>query len=209
MLVLIGLLSVSVLYVAAQVAPSWWQQRGALDPTQTADDYAAANQGQVKNLALAAYQEMEQHLAIGAGPELTAMVQGWQNTAEADDFAVVTVGQVKAVALLFYQRLSRAKRGKTLPWGGGIGGVSPTEEDYGVANLGQVKHAFSFAVKVDLDGNGIDDSQDALALGLDSDGDGVSDADEIAQGTDPYDSNSNLGTLLGLQVYTPVEPPSA
>ena len=34
--------------------PSWWVARGARDPALPASDYAALNQGQLKNLARAA-----------------------------------------------------------------------------------------------------------------------------------------------------------
>ena len=48
-------------------APSWWSQRGVLVQNASADDYAAANQGQLKNVAKAAVAEMDAKLEGGAG----------------------------------------------------------------------------------------------------------------------------------------------
>jgi len=39
--------------------PSWWITRGVLDTGAAANDYAMLNQGQFKNLALQAYQQIK------------------------------------------------------------------------------------------------------------------------------------------------------
>src|ERR1700678_747396 len=51
--------------------PGWWYNYGVLS-TGTANDYAAANQGQAKNIAVAAVSELDNDLAQfgGAGPTL-------------------------------------------------------------------------------------------------------------------------------------------
>ena len=46
----------------AQVAPAWWTERGVLNPAAAADDYAAVNQGQVKNIAKQGYEEIKAKL---------------------------------------------------------------------------------------------------------------------------------------------------
>ena len=218
MLVLIGLLSVSVLYVAAQVAPSWWQQRGALDPTQTADDYAAANQGQVKNLTRAAVEEMNALLPDGAGTELNALVHAWtDDPSAADDYAVINLGQLKALTAPLYARLEIFRQSLsdptwatlTAPWVES----GATEEDHAVANIGQVKHAFAA-----LEGNraGLSSydpsAQKVFGLGWlrDSDADGQADYLEVEGGNNwmIYDSwiNSPQAWLAtGLRVTTPFE----
>ena len=49
-------------------APEWWTTRGVLIPNKEADDYAVANQGQLKYMAIKAYEELEAALPGGAGP---------------------------------------------------------------------------------------------------------------------------------------------
>jgi hypothetical protein len=60
----------------------------------------------------------------------------------------------------------------------------------------------------DFDGDGLTNAQE-IALGTsglnaDSDGDGVSDGQEVAENTDPTSASSNLASLLGLRVFTPL-----
>ena len=43
----------------------------------TANDYGAVNQGQLKNIATAAYQQMQANLPGGAGAEVTALISQW------------------------------------------------------------------------------------------------------------------------------------
>src|SRR5688572_25824326 len=80
-------------------APSWWSQRGVLVQEATADDYAPANQGQLKNIAKAAIAEMDAKLNGGAGSELHNLISSWSPAgAPANDFAPVNLGQLKNVA---------------------------------------------------------------------------------------------------------------
>src|SRR4051794_14265521 len=58
-------------------APSWWMQRGALSENAARDDYAPANQGQLKNIARAAAAEMDARLNGGAGEELHRLISTW------------------------------------------------------------------------------------------------------------------------------------
>src|SRR3954469_1583118 len=71
-------------------APSWWSQRGVLLQNTTPDDYAPANQGQVKNISRAAAQEMDAKLAGGAGNEIRSFLDSWfaMNPAS-NDFAPI------------------------------------------------------------------------------------------------------------------------
>lgn len=57
--------------------PEWWAQRGVLTPGATADDFAAVNQGQVKNILARTVDEMQATLPGGAGAALLALVQSW------------------------------------------------------------------------------------------------------------------------------------
>lgn len=152
--------------------PGWWFARDVvlpadpsnLEPTwpgdyPAADDYAAMNQGQLKQLATAAYDEL-QALPGGSGPALDALVKGWfqldgdgnfvlQNgvrvplvTANTDSFAAVSLGQLKTVAQPFYDRLIAVASVSAYPW---ASSANPAD-DYAMANLGQAKSLFSFTV---------------------------------------------------------------
>ena len=155
--------------------PSWWANRGVirLDPqTQQpvqSDDFAATNAGQLKNIATAAFQELNANLPGGIGnmtaPNgtgylLTQLIDGWQQSeanGQSDDFAAVNLGQLKAVASLFYKRLAEVGYCTNPPWingavgygppwtTGGAGGNSPAD-DFAVVNSGQLKCVFSFDI---------------------------------------------------------------
>lgn len=125
--------------------PSWWTQRGVINPqaTKTADDFAVLNQGQLKNLARAARDELNSKLTGGAGADIEALVNRWQNQqGSADDFAVVTIGQLKNTARLYLQRLHAVGQIAQLPpWTQSSG-----SDDFSVANIGQAKALFNFTV---------------------------------------------------------------
>jgi alpha-tubulin suppressor-like RCC1 family protein len=124
-------------------APSWWSQRDVLVEDALPDDYAPVNQGQLKNIAKAAVEEMDARLTGGAGEPLHTPISSWSPSApETNDYAPVNLGQLKNVARLFYDRLIAAGIADHYPWLG-----SPSSaDDFAVANIGQVKHLFSFEV---------------------------------------------------------------
>jgi hypothetical protein len=195
--------------------PSWWVTRGARDPALPASDYGPLNQGQLKNLARAARDEMETQFPGGAGTAINTLVNSWATpTADTSDYAAVNVGQLKAVAELFYQRYEQLGISVTRPWTGATG----DDLDYSAANIGQAKNAFSFAVLGDSDGDGVNDTWEMANFGtldrdlsLDADGDGLSDyAEYLAQlnplkwdsdGDGIADSTGAQGAL-GLVLYT-------
>jgi hypothetical protein len=198
--------------------PSWWSERQVVDSTEAVDDYSVANQGQVKNFALRAYEELQAHLPGGAGPDVTALISGWRSsTAAADDFATINVGQLRSAAKPFYDRLIAVGYVNGYPWSGS------SNDDFSAANIGQVKNLFSFDVKKDSDADGLPDwwetrwfaaggadaTGDPDGDGLtnleefqngtnptlaDTDGDTFSDGDEVANGTNPNDA-SDFGRL--------------
>lgn len=199
--------------------PPWWATQG-VKTGAPADDFAAANIGQLKSIASKAVAEMELHLAIKAGTDLTSMISGWATpTSLTDDYAALNIGQLKSVALLFYVRLRAA--GSTLPnpWTATIS----DDDDFAIANIGQLKQVFSFD-PADIDLNGLPDWWETLygltghnaqeiapgwitylqkyQLGLDPtkidhDGDGIPDGDEILFGLDP---KVNDATLAGSSI---------
>jgi hypothetical protein len=200
---LIFLLVTAALTALAQVTPSWWSGRGALTPGVSADDFAAINQGQLKNLARVAVLEFEEKLPGGAGQDLLDLIDSWNVVGEeTDDYAVVTHGQLKAMADLFYARLEAVRSQVapnwsqvTTPWASPVG-ASGVPEHTAVANIGQVKHLFA-----GLEGdrgmhafNGMSGSPESFRFGLawlkDTDGDGVSDVQEVLVGSNPADGTS-------------------
>jgi len=133
---------------AVAPTPSWWGTQSVLSPSAVADDFAAANVGQLKYFAAKAAAEMNAQLSGGAGSAITALMAAW-NTPPAtgvtrDDFAALTAGQLKAVAGLFYDRLAAAGAGTqgVYPWGGS----GTVADDYAVVNVGQLKAVFAFDV---------------------------------------------------------------
>jgi hypothetical protein len=194
----------------------------------TLNDYAAANIGQVKNIATKAVAEMNAKLEGGAGSELNALVASWTQPPATgvvrNDYAAVNQGQLKAIAKKFYDRLAAAgysgpplSSGQTYPW------TVTTSDDasYAVVNIGQVKRVFSFVPAlanpdlVDTDGDGMPDKWE-IYYGLnpnstsdaspDADGDGRTNLQEYLARTNPKNSADKATTISGdydLIVATP------
>jgi hypothetical protein len=198
LLAAIGLLPLALL---AQ-APSWWSNSTRPVLTSgTANDYAAANQGQVKNIAVAAIAEMNAKLPGGAGDTLnnTVLPSLTGTTAQTSDYAAVNLGQIKTVAKPIYDRLIEAGytghplTSGTYPW---IGQESAAS-DYALANIGQVKNLFAFELVdvgtvTDTDGDGIPDVYEASyntnPLLFSSGNNGAADGWWVEYGLDPYSS---------------------
>jgi len=139
--------------------PSWWSAYGVLSGTTPAD-YAAANQGQAKYMAVAAAAELDNDLSQfgGAGSALDTLAANLlSGTTNSTDYAVINLGQLKALAQPFYDRLLALGYERpplttgTYPW------VGLTPNDYAVANIGQVKNLFRFDVTYSSFGTGIPD----------------------------------------------------
>jgi hypothetical protein len=144
--VIIATLALLPRTVLAQ-APAWWAERGviATDPATSkprpANDYAAANQGQVKFIAVVAIDAMNAKIPGGAGDALNKLRSQLVATAEnTNDYAVVNIGQLKTVAKPFYDRLIALHYASKYPWED----APAASNDYAVANIGQVKNLFSF-----------------------------------------------------------------
>lgn len=166
-------------------APTWWTARGVIvsGSNITPNDYAAVNQGQLKNIATAAYKELNDNLPGGVGdmttPELmppdggvgyrlTTLIGKWSNVPMSgtnpivvnsstitNDYAAVNIGQLKTVAKPFYDRLKEVGYTSQYPWTTSTNAAN----DYAMANIGQVKNLFSFDVTYDgdLPANGLPD----------------------------------------------------
>ena len=150
--------------------PAWWSNRHAVAQTVVVtnnsvvttnyapNNYAVANQGQLKYFTARAVAELNADLtnAGGAGTTLNTMVSNWAqdyltngyatNTAnptrpyKPSDLQAVNVGQLKYIASLIYGQLANA----------GYSGLYPswiaqnTATDNTAANLGQLKQVFNF-----------------------------------------------------------------
>jgi hypothetical protein len=170
--------------------PQWWPTNG-----NDANDYAAINQGQVKNLATAAVAEMDAHLPGGAGEGLHTLIAGWATpTGTTNDYAAINLGQLKNLAKPFYDRLIAVGYVTGYPWNATGHG---TANDYAMANIGQVKNLFSFDFTAtdtahDANQDGIPDwwesyygITDANAQALR--GDGLTNLQAYQQGLNPND----------------------
>jgi hypothetical protein len=138
---------------AVAPGPAWWTQHGVLDPDGARDDFAAANIGQLKYLATQADAALDEAEAASPVPLSSAQAQAKSAidamTAEwsalplpevpRDDFLALNAGQLKHVAALFYDRL-----GLPPPWAG----AAPLGDDFRLVNVGQLKQAFSFELRL-------------------------------------------------------------
>ena len=202
-----GLFAVSV---SAQ--PLWWARRGVV--VGPADDFVAANLGQLKTLSVAAALEMDLRLPGGADSQINTLVGPWLQPAglgvSRDDYAALTVGQLKYVAKRFYDRL-----GRSYPWSAtGL----PAPDDYALANLGQLKYVFNFDILTpgvtDTDADGLDDTWENTRFGNllntgggDPDLDGLDNRAEQLVGTLPSGTGAAATAVstasLGLTIYSP------
>jgi hypothetical protein len=210
----IALLGMLPAFLWAQ-APGWWTSQGVLKQNATPNDYAAVNQGQVKNIATAAVAELNQNLPgapLGAGEALNNLAITLASTsARTNDYSAVNLGQLKTIAKPFFDRLlwvgyqGHPLESGTYPW------LSGTANDYAMANIGQVKNLFSFDLasfnplpdswqikyfghtgvdpNADPDGDGLTNIQEykngTNPTMADTDGDGMSDGYEVANGLSP------------------------
>lgn len=186
------LLSFASVAYAGATYPQWWETQGVVleqpppasgEPGYDSatydvwmeDNYAPANLGQAKHLAAAAFSTMEVGLAGSAGTGIADMVTGF-STAPEDNYVPLLIGQLKFLAEPFYNQMHTAGFTVTLsdgtviadgnyPWAPS----SPVADNYAPANLGQLKHIFSFDLTDwppggDDDGDGLLDDFEAAIL---------------------------------------------
>ncbi len=134
--------------------PAWWTATGGPLNSNPANDYAVANQGQLKQFTQKAVLYMDTNLPGGAGTTLDTMVAGWSNyyatngysstNPAPQDFKAVNLGQLKYVAsLVDGQLVSAGYTGLYPSWI-----VPNTNTDYVAANIGQLKTVFNFDLSV-------------------------------------------------------------
>jgi hypothetical protein len=216
-LLLSGFLLASAWADTTPTYPDWWLDQGVVDSQPPASgengydawmdaNYAPANLGQAKNLVEAAYLEMEADQTGSGGTDLKAMVAAFSMD-PACNYVPLNLGQLKALSKKVYDALHSAGFTITLtdgtviparsyPWNG----LTPVEQNYAPANLGQLKHVFSFDLVgwspgADTDGDGLFDTLES-SIGSDTnssdtDGNGLSDQTEYLAGYDPVVDISN------------------
>jgi hypothetical protein len=151
--------------------PQWWTNQGLIT-TGSINDYAIANIGEAKNFTVAAIYELDTDLAQfgGAGPTLdtlaaTLITTSTNPTSQTNDYAIVNIGQLKNLTQPIYNRLmaigyyaqpvgSGTTTSGTYPW---LATGHGTTNDYATANIGQLKHLFSFDPDYSATGDSIPD----------------------------------------------------
>ena len=118
--------------------PAWWTTQGVLESMSVTNDYALANQGQLKHIAHQAYLQMNNSFCLGAGPVVSNLVDTFTQTYNYDP---VNIGQLKHVATPFYDRLNEMGFTHDYPWTG-----APSTNDFILVNMGQLKNVFGFEV---------------------------------------------------------------
>lgn len=125
--------------IGSTPGPGWWHDHAVLVTNNVStNDYAACNAGQLKAIATAARDAMDSSIGLDseAGANVNAIVNGFGNS---HNYVVVNLGQVKYVAQPFYDRLIEVGRTNQYPWA-----AAAATNDHATANIGQVKHVFSF-----------------------------------------------------------------
>ncbi len=132
--------------------PAWWTATGGPLNSNPPNDYAVANQGQLKQFTQKAAAYLNANLTNGAGATLNSMVTGWSNYYQTNgytstnpapaDLKVVNQGQLKYIASLVYPQLSTAGYMSTnVPtW------LQTNASDFKAANLGELKQIFAFQI---------------------------------------------------------------
>lgn len=148
--------------------PSWWSHPvyGILDSSQTPDNWAPVNAGQLKHVASQAKLYFDAEFPGGAGAQINALVAGFSPGVDPENFAPVNIGQLKNVAKVFYDRMGASgspyrevvltqllllgadptkvsNNYPTYPWGS-----SSASENWSPANIGQLKLVFGFDFSV-------------------------------------------------------------
>lgn len=137
--------------------PAWWYnaddpENGVIDASFGSfdqDNYGFANLGQAKHIFSEAYRVMEAAEAGSAGAVIPAMLDSFSLLPE-DNYVPLKIGQLKALAAPFYDVFHEngyrvvlsggdfVSNG-TYPWTSNV-----TTTNAALANIGQLKHLFSF-----------------------------------------------------------------
>jgi|GEM_PF-722876 len=161
---LIGILTIQM---AIAGPPTWWSARGV--QTGQPIDFAAANIGQLKNIARKAYDELLTALPAEAwttpkGQALKTLIASWYTDPAMTipkpgaDFAMLNQGQLKHVAKHFYDVFGEQgidvssivgdlTGQRIYPWSD----TTVDDSNFSPASMGQLKWVFSFGLDADND----------------------------------------------------------
>lgn len=192
--------------------PTWWHTGNTtiIDGNSTANNYAPANLGQLKNVATKAKTYLDTQLSSvgGAGPVIDAMVSGFSNNTTVN-YQPINLGQLKAVARPFYDRLLKMgydTRANLIangyngswayyyPWDP----ATNVSVNYSPANLGQLKMVFSFDLSIGFSGN--------VSSGADADGDNIPAYMEAFSGTNPTAADTDGDGINDDEDVFPLDP---
>ncbi len=166
--------AVAALILAIQLSANstgWWtaSSTSIVDSSQSEDNWAPVNVGQLKNVAAQAHAYLQQHPEAGSNSQIAQMVSGF-STNDPENFAPANIGQLITVARPFYDYLqsigyntreSLIIRGLDQSWPMGNPYPWPqngnANELYAPLNIGQLKLVFSFDLDADSSGDGISD----------------------------------------------------
>lgn len=177
--------------LAASNDPIWWELRGVVTPgTEHANDFAAANIGQLKWFVTQAEAEL-----LACFPGLSNDYTSALDTLPGpkNDFAAANLGQLKSVARPIYDALHTLGSEIPYPW------QTTPANDVALLNLGQLKAVFEVEFAdhacADPDGDGLGNADEYLIhtdpRKADTDGDGLSDQRESLLGTNPRDNDTD------------------
>ncbi|MDD4869425.1 MAG: hypothetical protein PHR77_02600 [Kiritimatiellae bacterium] len=195
--------SVPMCLSAQSSHPSWWTNRGVIITNFViTNDFAAANLGQLKWFATNAYDEFQTYLPGGAGTNIANMVAGFSVS---NNYVAINIGQLKNVSAPFWVRLIEIGYTNGYPW---TTNTISDDNDFAVANIGQVKNVFNFdlfgySFSADSDADGLPDwwerkyfgSSTAANTMADSDSDGLSNLNEYNYLTNPISKDTDSDSL--------------
>jgi hypothetical protein len=196
---------------AAVLAPQVVTNNGVVTTNYIPNDYAVATQGQLKQFAARAVDELNANLSGGAGTNLNTMMSNWavdyvtngynSTHIKPSDYTAINVGQLKYIGNKIWARLVAGGYTNAVPsWL-----AQNTNSDNALANLGQLKEVFNFSLTSngDSDGNGLPDAWEIQYFGhigndpnSSPDGNGLTLLQDYQQGNDPTNYYSQGGTTI-------------
>lgn len=222
----LAILFCTAIITTTQAAPpAWWAAQG-VTTAQPADDFGAANVGQLKHIVKGAIAELNLRFPGqgGAGTTLTTLLASWTTPVPptADDFGQLNSGQFKSICTPLYDRFVALNLVPAVvaaphpyPWTG----TTMDDDDFSLVTVGQIKRAFDFDfLNTDRDADGLNDflelaymktspssadsDGDTIPDGFeDADGDGILNLDEALLGLNPEVSDAQQGAAQKIFTY--------
>lgn len=167
---LFGLIALLTMPIRSAAVPIWWNDPSLglqVINTNSEDNYAIANLGQLKQFALGAYLYFLNRTPLpnipgGLGEDIQSQINQWvtfdvsgvpsAKTGGASDYSKVTLGQLKATAKVYYDRMIEVGAIEAYPWTGNASDWNDfVFDDYSIVNIGQLKRVFNFDLTIELE----------------------------------------------------------